>query len=58
MTIEIHELIIEARVVDDSLPAPDGSPGNAVTPWLNDDALMERIARRVLEMLNEQKERL
>lgn len=55
--LEIRELVIEARVIDDM--APHSAP--KVARELTDDAqaqLIEQIVRRVLETLNEQRERL
>lgn len=56
MTLEIRELVIEARVIDDradsgSVPAVPGNTEEAMAHW------MELVTRRVLDALNEQRER-
>ncbi|MGJ3438315.1 DUF5908 family protein [Serratia liquefaciens] len=56
MMLEIRELVIEARVVDDT---PSGRQ-NRVTPDVADVELarwVELISRRVLDVLHEQRER-
>ncbi|WP_171845260.1 MULTISPECIES: DUF5908 family protein [unclassified Burkholderia] len=57
MTLEIRELVIEARVVDDT----SSSRAVAVDKTISDAErakLVEQVARRVLEWLSEQRERL
>ncbi len=58
MTIEIRELVIEARVVDDTVRDGRETAPPSAKELVSDRALIERIARRVLELLNEQRERL
>ncbi len=56
MTLEIRELVIEARVVDDASPgqkAPRG-PGMSVAEQAR---WVELVTRRVLDALHEQRER-
>lgn len=56
MTLEIRELVIEARVIDDS---PQGSQ-NAVSAGVTDNELarwVDQVTRRVLDVLHEQQER-
>lgn len=56
MTLEIRELVIEARVVNDS---PQGG-GTAARPGNTEDDLarwVDLVTRRVLEALDEQRER-
>ncbi|HCF3047449.1 DUF5908 family protein [Pseudomonas aeruginosa] len=57
MTLEIRELVIEARVVDDSQPNTVRERDRGLT---EDEMarLVERVTRRVLEALHEQRERL
>jgi hypothetical protein len=55
MTIEIRELVIEARVVSE-LPA-SGHPTTTL-PMRSEQQWVEQVARRALELLNEQRERL
>ncbi len=47
MTIEIHELVIEARVTDDSEPAER----HAGVALLDEQQLIERITRQVLRQV-------
>ncbi len=56
MTIEIHELIIQARVEDqgDRQPRPVQIPNVQVR--LHQDALIESITQRVLERLRDARE--
>jgi len=56
MTLEIRELVIEARVVDDT---PLGGQ-SAVSAGVTEDDLarwVEQVTRRVLEALHEERER-
>ncbi|MCG1018215.1 MULTISPECIES: DUF5908 family protein [Burkholderiaceae] len=55
MTIEIRELVIEARVVSES-PTPC-NPTTAL-PMRSEQEWVEQVARRALELLNEQREQL
>ncbi|MCF7696566.1 MULTISPECIES: DUF5908 family protein [Mycetohabitans] len=55
MTIEIRELVIEARVVSES-PAP--CHPTTTLPMLSEQEWVEQVARRALELLNEQREQL
>ncbi|MBU3895421.1 hypothetical protein KH388_22270 [Serratia rubidaea] len=57
MTLEIRELVIEARVVDDT---PSRSVSRDARRLTEDElaSLVEQVARRVREMLDEQRERL
>ncbi|WP_211445239.1 DUF5908 family protein [Collimonas humicola] len=57
MTIEIRELVIEARVTDD-LPAKRADIGGApVRQRADDERLIEIIVRRVMSRVREQMER-
>lgn len=59
MTIEIRELIIEARVIaDERSEARARQMEAARVPPTDDPKLIERIVRRVLEALREQQERV
>ncbi|MDY7806685.1 DUF5908 family protein [Burkholderia stagnalis] len=58
MTIEIRELVIEARVVSESRATRESTTGRP-GPRVDDEARwLERVAQRVLTLLNEQRERL
>ncbi|MEN4128706.1 DUF5908 family protein [Serratia marcescens] len=47
MTIEIHELVIEARVTDDS----EATERHAGVALLDEQQLIERITRQVLRQV-------
>ncbi|CBW75290.1 unnamed protein product [Mycetohabitans rhizoxinica HKI 454] len=57
MTVEIRQLVIEARVVDDER----GRVPRRATPHLNSleqAQLIDRVVQRVLEALREQQEQV
>lgn len=54
--LEIRELVIEARVTDDTKPG-QSSAARGITDDER-ERLTEQVIRRVLETLNEQRERL
>jgi hypothetical protein len=59
MTIEIRELVIEARVTEDATPAlhtEKQSGGLQDMSWLEQERLIDMIAKRVLEALRDQRE--
>ncbi|HDJ1440009.1 DUF5908 family protein [Serratia rubidaea] len=51
MTIEIHELVIEARVTDDDSEPAERHAGVAL---LDEQQLIERITRQVLRQVQTQ----
>ncbi|MFP3507269.1 DUF5908 family protein [Burkholderia sp. SIMBA_062] len=57
MTIEIRELVIEARVMNEPRRERDGAMERQTKDWAGDAVLIERIAHRVLALLNERQER-
>ncbi|WP_204421651.1 DUF5908 family protein [Burkholderia sp. MS455] len=57
MTLEIRELVIEARVVDDTSPSRAVAMDKTFSE-AERAKLVEQVARRVLEWLSEQRERL
>ncbi|WP_185633655.1 DUF5908 family protein [Burkholderia stagnalis] len=57
MTVEIRELVIEARVVSETGAGREARPGSALRAQ-EEARWLERVARRVLELLNEQRERV
>ncbi len=55
--LEIRELVIEARVVDDRAPRPAVGEVRRLTESEHAE-LVEQVVRRVLAALDEQRERL
>lgn len=53
MTIEIRELVIQARVVDDDSTGKD-APRTTVADRMQEARLVELVAKRVLERLRDQ----
>ncbi len=59
MTIEIHELIIEARVIVEGAAEADGRrQALAANLVMDDPRLINRLVRQVVEALREQQERV
>ncbi len=56
MTLEIRELVIEARVVDDTSPGQKVTRGPGMTV-AEQAHWVELVTRRVLDVLHEQRER-
>jgi hypothetical protein len=55
MTIEIQELIVQARVTDTSAKTTAGGASLASMGRMEQDRLVERIAQRVLESLRDER---
>jgi hypothetical protein len=55
MTIEIQELIIQARVTDGSPQPPTRGASLASLGRMEQDRLIEQITQRVLESLRDQR---
>ena len=56
MTIEIQELIIQARVTDSSTGATTRASSWESLGWMEQEHLVEQVTRRVLESLLDEQE--